>query len=333
MTKPMRIAQEAARPVALAATKRFVLVILPSYSPFDVTSAIAALEAANRHQRRALYTWTVVSVDGAPVRAPNGLSLAVDGALPKVDRSDSVLVCGGEGFEADCTLPLLAWLRSADRKGATLGGIAGGVHALAQAGLLSRRQVSTHWSLRKVMMETHPEVDVLRSIYVCDTRRVTCAGGVSTLDLLLHLIAQDHGSETATAVADRLVCSTPRTSSHDQTISEHCRTGVRHEKLTAALQLMQSELENPWTPGEIAEQVGLSTRQLERLFSKYLSATPKVFYTKLRLENARMLLQQTNMKIIEIGLANGFSSQSHFSRVYRKHFGISPHAERGVAGG
>ena len=111
-------------------------------------------------------------------------------------------------------------------------------------------------------------------------------------------------------------------------MSEFGRTGVRHEKLAAALSLMRSNLEEPLTPGRIADLVGLSVRQLERLFSKYLQTTPKVYYTRLRLDYARSLLLQTNMRIIDVALAAGFNSQTHFAKVYRRYFGKSPHQER-----
>jgi transcriptional regulator GlxA family with amidase domain len=149
--------------------------------------------------------------------------------------------------------------------------------------------------------------------------------------MMLEIISSDYGLGVATWVADRLVCSAPRTSRHDQTISTYCRTGTRHEKLSLAIHIMQTEIENPLAPSELAARIGISSRQLERLFSRYLDASPKRFYTKLRLENARYLLLQTNMKIIEVAVACGYTSQSHFSKVYRKSFGVSPHLERGLA--
>lgn len=244
-----------------------------------------------------------------------------------------MIVFGGASFRADSTPAVVGWLRGQARTGATVGGVGGAAYTLAQAGLLGQRKVAAHWSYKAALREAHPGINVCSSIFNIDGRAMTCAGGVSTLDLMLQLIAEDQGRDVATWVADRLVCSTPRTSQHCQTIAEHCRTGVRHEKLSRALELMQNELEDPWSPAEVAAMVGISTRQLERLFSKYLNATPKVFYTRLRLENARILLQQTNMKIIEVALANGFNTAAHFARVYRSHFGVSPHTERGLGDG
>ncbi|MBE1283326.1 MAG: helix-turn-helix domain-containing protein [Rhodobacteraceae bacterium] len=321
----------AAQPVHPVAQHNYCFLLLPSFSPFELSSAVAALDAANRVDGTLRYAWRTVSESGLPVRATNGLTIGVDGGLDPVRRDETVIVCGGAGLSQDCSQPVLGWLRKAARRGCTLGALSGGTYALAVAGLLSERRVTTHWSLRSATREICPDVELEGSIYTIEDKRITCAGGAAVLDMMLQLVSKQHGVEVATAVSDRLIYTVPRSADSTQTISDHCRTGVRHEKLSAALRIMRAELEDPWTPSQIAEQVGLSTRQLERLFSKYLNATPKVFYTRLRLENARSMLQQTDMKIIEVGLANGFTSQSHFSRVYRKVFGISPNAERGFA--
>jgi transcriptional regulator GlxA family with amidase domain len=150
--------------------------------------------------------------------------------------------------------------------------------------------------------------------------------------MMLEIISQESGLDVATFVADRLICSAPRTSGCDQTMSILCRTGTRNNKLADAIEIMRSALENPLSPSEISACVGLSTRQLERLFSRYLRSTPKSYYTKLRLENARSLLQQTSMKVIDVAFASGFNSPSHFSRLYKKNFGSTPYSERGVQG-
>jgi transcriptional regulator GlxA family with amidase domain len=107
-------------------------------------------------------------------------------------------------------------------------------------------------------------------------------------------------------------------------VSLHCRTGVRNEKFSRAIALMSGNTENPLAHSTLAKEVGISTRQLERLFRKYLNTSPKVYYLDLRLEKARTLLLQTDMSISEISVACGFNSTSHFSKCYRRNFGVSP---------
>lgn len=327
MNRPLSLSQAGARPV----TCRFVFLLLGSFAPMDLTSAITALETANGQGGH--YAWRVLSETGAPLRAGNGLTMMVDGGLQAVCRDDLVMVLGGGGLDPDCGPAVLSWLRGAARQGATLAGIGAGTWALARAGLLEGRRVTTHWSLRAAAQERWPDLQIERTLFTIDGNRITCAGGAATLDMVVQLIAGLDGLGVASKVTEQLVSAAPRGADSEQSIPDHCVTGVRHAKLSAALKLMRSDLEEPLKPSQIAEQVGLSTRQLERLFSKYLQQTPKVYYTRLRLENARAMLQQTDMRIIDVGLANGFTSQSHFSRVYRKRFGISPNAERGFAVG
>lgn len=329
MTHPMALSLSQAQPVEAAAPRRFVFVLMPSFSPFDLASAVEALSAANNFDRIHRFDWRVINETGQPMQAANGLTVAVDGALSEVGRGDLVMVLGGSLTHGSDIL--FGWLRRAFRLGAWLGGIGGGTAILARAGVVSDRQVTTHWSLRSALIEQYPALHLSRSIFTVDRGLATCAGGAAVLDMMLHLITEGHGSEVGLAVADQLVCSAARSSQQDQTIAEHCRTGQRHEKLTEALSLMRREMEDPWSPSEIAAHVGLSTRQLERLFARYLNASPKVFYTRLRLENARALLQQTNMRIIDVAIASGFGSQTHFSKLYRRHYGIPPHQERGLS--
>jgi transcriptional regulator GlxA family with amidase domain len=328
MTKAMQISPAMGQPASPAAPCRYVLLLLPSFSGFDLSGVMQALREANGFDSAPRYELLPVSEDGQPVEDANGLPVAVSGSLFPLSRRDTVLIFGGKGFKSASTLPVLSWLRREARKGAAFGAIGSGAFTLAKAGLLNGKRASAHWAYRAAIAESCPDLEISRSIYTLESGRYTCAGGVSSVDLALALIAQDWGPEVSQFVADRMICSAPRTGQHDQTVSVQWRAGIRHEKLAAAMQCMLGEYEDPLSPAEIAAKVSISTRQLERLFAKYLNASPKSYYTKLRLENARSMLQQTDMRIVEIALANGFSSQGHFSKAYKKHFGESPNQER-----
>jgi transcriptional regulator GlxA family with amidase domain len=104
---------------------------------------------------------------------------------------------------------------------------------------------------------------------------------------------------------------------------------MRNVHLAKAIELMRDHLDDPISPGGIAREVGLSARQLERLFGKYLNTSPKKYYMEMRLERARHLLLQTEMSVIEVAMACGFESAGHFSRVYRTTFGVTPKGQRG----
>jgi transcriptional regulator GlxA family with amidase domain len=164
---------------------------------------------------------------------------------------------------------------------------------------------------------------------VVDGNRMTTAGGTSSIDLILKIIADDHGEELANAVADQMIYSSIRTDQDTQRLSVPTRIGVRHPKLSQVIQMMEQNIEEPISPATLAKNVGMSTRQLERLFRRYLSRSPKRYYMELRLQKARNLLMQTDMSVINVALACGFASPSHFSKCYRAHYSTTPYRERG----
>jgi transcriptional regulator GlxA family with amidase domain len=149
---------------------------------------------------------------------------------------------------------------------------------------------------------------------------------------MLSLIAADHGDKLANAVADQQIYSAIRTDQDTQRLSVPTRIGVRHPKLSQVIQMMEANIEEPISPSILAHEAGMSTRQLERLFRRYLSRSPKRYYMELRLEKARNLLMQTDMTVINVALACGFASPSHFSKCYRAHYQTTPYRERGTHG-
>jgi transcriptional regulator GlxA family with amidase domain len=121
-----------------------------------------------------------------------------------------------------------------------------------------------------------------------------------------------------------------RAAGEEQRLSAPARIGVRHPKLVAVVQRMEGAIEDPVSPADLATEAGMSTRQLERLFRRYLNRSPKRYYMELRLQKARSLLLQTDMSVINVALACGFTSPSHFSKCYRAQFGRTPYRERGA---
>ncbi len=163
-----------------------------------------------------------------------------------------------------------------------------------------------------------------------DGNRITTAGGTASIDLMLKLIADAHGEDLAGTVADQLIYTSIRTDQDTQRLSVPTRIGVRHPKLGRVIQRMEQAIEDPISPATLARDVGMSTRQLERLFRRYLNRSPKRYYMELRLQKARNLLMQTDMSVINVALACGFTSPSHFSKCYRAQYGTTPYRERGT---
>lgn len=310
--------------------KRYVFVLLDNFTLLCFSAALESLRIANRMAERELYSWRIVGEGGDDAYCSAGTGFKLDGDLDDVTRDDVVMVCGGIDVQAATTKRLLGWLRREARKGVPIAGLCTAAYTLAKAGLLSGKKATIHWENQDSFSEEFPEVELTKSVFVVDGSRLTTAGGTSSIDLMLKLIADDHGEELANAVADQLIYSSIRTDQDTQRLSVPTRIGVRHPKLSQVIQIMEQNIEEPISPSILAKDVGMSTRQLERLFRRYLNRSPKRYYMELRLQKARNLLMQTDMSVINVALACGFASPSHFSKCYRSHYDTTPYRERGA---
>lgn len=223
---------------------------------------------------------------------------------------------------------LLQALRNAAEHGCALGALGAGLYPLAYCGLLDGYKAALHWRWHEDFAEHFAKVEICDQLFEWDRDRLTCCGGLAVVDLLLAMLAQEHGAELATAISEELVLERIREGSERQRVPLHNRLGATHPKLSQAVLLMEAHIEEPLTTDEIAQQVCVSRRQLERIFKQYLNQVPSQYYLELRLNRARKLLQQSSKSIIQIGLSCGFSSGPHFSSAYRNFFGVTPRDDR-----
>ncbi len=320
--------QSGALSAAHQSPRRFVFVLIENFTLLSFAAAVECLRIANRMAEKPLYDWTVIG-DGDVVACSAGSRFQLDGPLGELGRDDTVLICGGVDIQQASTKKLLNWLRREARRGLKMGGLCTASYLMARAGLLDGKRATIHWENHDSFAEEFPEVALTKSVFTIDGTRMTTAGGTSSIDLMLSLIAQDHDEKLANAVADQLIYSSIRTDQDTQRLSVPTRIGVRHPKLSQVIQMMEANIEEPISPSILARDAGMSTRQLERLFRRYLSRSPKRYYMELRLQKARNLLMQTDMTVINVALACGFSSPSHFSKCYRAHYDTTPYRERG----
>jgi transcriptional regulator GlxA family with amidase domain len=322
--------KHAAPAIETAKTRRFVFVLLDNFTMLSYASAVECLRIANRMSGDDRYSWTLVGEGGETVTCSAGTTFQLDDDLCELKRDDMMMLCSGINVQASTTKKLLSWLRREARKGLTIGGLCTASYVLAKAGLLDGKRATIHWENADSFAEEFDEVHLTKSVFVIDGNRMSTAGGTSSIDLMLKLIASDQGEELANAVADQLIYSSIRTDQDTQRLSIPTRIGVRHPKLSIVIQMMEANIEEPISPSILAQDVGMSTRQLERLFRRYLNRSPKRYYMELRLQKARNLLMQTDMSVINVALACGFASPSHFSKCYRAHYETTPYRERGT---
>lgn len=302
--------------------------LIDDFSMMAFVSATEPLRIANRIANRELFRWLLISETGEPVTASNGMRLLADQGMAEVTYLPSLAVCSGFLADAGPSPALVRWLHALDAQGSALGGIDTGCFTLASAGLLDGVSVTLHWESLPIFQERFPLVPATESLFEIGRRRFSCAGGAAAADMTLEMIGQRHGAALATAVAEQLIHDRVRDADTRQRLSIVQRLGIHHGALVRAIALMETHLDEPITHAELARRVGLSARQLQRLFADQLNSSPATWYRQLRLEHARHLLRDTDMRVTDIGVATGFRSASVFTRAYQRHYGHAPLAER-----
>ncbi len=294
-------------------------------------AAIETLRVANRVHNKALYTWHVFSIDGNPVSASNGMLQPVESGIDEISEFPMVIVCGAHSPHDYNEPRTFQWLRSLVSRGAVVGAIDTGSYILAQAELLTDHRCTIHWLNIPGFRAAFPKLIVTTRLSEIDRGRRTCAGGSAALDMMLNLIEEQHSTDLAVAVSENFIVDHIRPPNHAQRMNLRERTGISNHHLLECIELMEANIEQPLMPSELADAIGISKRQLERLFQRYLGNTPSGYYTELRLGEGKRLLAQTSLKITDIALACGFPSPGYFSNRYRGQFGYSPREERSTA--
>ncbi|MFC3284720.1 choline metabolism transcriptional regulator GbdR [Litchfieldella rifensis] len=322
----MATTPEASRSTPVPQTLGFLL--LDNFTLISLASAIEPLRMANQLAGRELYRWYTLSLDGAPVRASDGLQVTPDASTAVPLALDMVIVCGGVGPHRSVQREHVSWLQMQARQSRRLGAVCTGSWALAKAGLLDGFETSIHWECLAAMQEAFPRVALTTRLFSIDRDRATASGGTAPLDMMLNLISRDHGRELSAGISEMFIYDRVRGEQDQQRVPLKHVLGTTQPKLLEIVALMEANLEEPIGLDELAHYVDVSRRQLERLFQKYLHCSPSRYYLKLRLTRARQLLKQTPMSIIEVASACGFVSTPHFSKCYREYFGIPPRDER-----
>jgi len=304
------------------------ILMVPQFSMMSFSAALEPMRAANRLTGRRLYDWRLYSADGVAVSASNGIAVLPDEGIGDTAWPDMVLVCAGLEAQDHASGPVLAWLRKLSRHGVALGAISTGAVILARAGLLDGYRCTLHWENYESFIEEFSFAEATHAVYEIDRDRFTCSGGTAALDMMLSIIATDHGADLATGVSEQFIHDRIRLPADNQCNVENRILMRRSPKLADAVRIMSENVETPLPSLDIAKRLDLSLRQLERLFRKHKGCTPQQEYLAIRLRRARQLLLQTELSILEVSIATGFCSQSHFTRCYRTIYAITPTQHR-----
>ncbi|MCB1457590.1 MAG: GlxA family transcriptional regulator [Nitratireductor sp.] len=312
-----------------------VFFLVPNFSMIAFTSAIEPLRLANRMLGRECYTWRLASSDGEPVTASNGVPVMVTSSLDKErhnlsgSRRPSILfLCSGVFVERYENKSLFAYLRETRNSGVTVGGLCTAAYLLAAAGLLNGKRCAIHWENLPGFSEKFPTADVYADLYEKDGNIWTCAGGTAALDMMLSLIGEDHDDDLVNRVCEQALTDRVRNPHDRQRLPLRARLGVQNAKVLSIIEFMEANVAEPLPLVDIARYVGLSRRQIERLFHQHMGRSPARYYLEVRLDRARHLLMQSTIAVVDVAIACGFVSASHFSKCYREMYGKSPLQER-----
>ncbi|UWR05885.1 GlxA family transcriptional regulator [Ruegeria sp. B32] len=296
------------------------VLVLDECNTLSFASAVDPMRAANRLADRPAFDWDYVTATPEPAMLTSALQ--VPGIpLARLDHCDLMIVIAGFNLVRHATPSLLAGLRRIANTGATMAGIDGGPWLLAEAGLLDGHAATTHWEDLETFATRFPEVDVRPDRYTVSGNRLTSGGAIPAVEMMLHIIAARHGAGFAARVSGLFLYEGAPEPGRPQS-----RTGAphRHNALTArANAIMQAALDDPLPLAEIAKALGTSPRTLQQQFRLRLNTTPQDHYLQLRLAEARRLVTDSDMALMDVALATGFTSQSSFARAFRTAHGLS----------
>lgn len=309
----------------------FGFLLVPQFTLTSFAAAVDCLRAANRVAETQLCSWRLLSEDAATVPSSSGVEITVDQFIGSEDKWDVLIVCSGFEPEVAETKRMLNYVRRLSRFGSIVGGIESGAHLLAAADVLNGQDCTIHWELYDGFVQRFPEAQAVTRLFTLNEKNFTCGGHLAVVDLMIALLSRWLDNNELTRLSSLFMHDIRRSTAEEfsQVQSQELST-INSEKVLKAIEIMRDNIETVVDRHEIAEYVGVSLRQLERLFNRHLGLSPASYYKRLRLNKAKQLLHYSSLSITEIAIICGFTSMSHFSKSYREFFGISPKFSRKV---
>jgi transcriptional regulator GlxA family with amidase domain len=307
--------------------QKFGLFLVPGFSLVALSCVIDVLRAANVAVKKSEFSWTLLGDNCTRVTSSSGLELPCE-PINNNDKYDVITVCGGERSHMFHSKNVDNWLHLRARTNIKIGSISDGAYVVAQAGLFDKCRSTIHWKCQNAYREIYPNLDIKMSILEMDGNRFSCAGGTSSLDLMLGFVSLKLGKEVAGQIADNYFHDNIRGDGEVQHTTGALRFALRNKTLSDALSLMEAALENPITIESLTQELGVSLRQLDRLFQTHLKTSPSKHYRDMRLFRASGLLKQTSLSVSEIASGCGFQSASHFSKYFKQRYQQTPRKYR-----
>lgn len=305
--------------------------VFPGFPMACLTSMIEPFRVANEISGCDIFAWKLISEHGEKVISSAKVAFEPDIALSDTDELDQIFVLSGPFSQFDDPRASNGKLRKLARFGLTMGAVSGGIFPLARAGLLEDTEVSVHWCYAAAFQAEFPQIAATESVIALTDKRITASGAAAAFDLALHLIQQELGSEVATEVACWFQHPMMRGQGVEQrkpTQNASSTNDMLPDVMRQATKMFANHIEDPIKVADVAEAVGISTRQMERLFKQTTGMSPLHYYRTLRMKAARQLVLYSNDGLLDIAVAVGYSSSGAMVQNYSEVFGIHPSEDR-----
>ncbi|WP_353171465.1 GlxA family transcriptional regulator [Paracandidimonas soli] len=315
---------------------RFGIVLLHQFTMTAFAGFLDVLRLASDYggnSRQILIQWSVMSVDGAPRRSSAGTLHTELTDLQDIDNFDYIAICGGNSYtNRNPPEKLSNWLRQAYARDIVLLGLCTGTFALAQAGLADAHPVCVHWNVIDEFKQQFPGIRCnVDHLFIDAGRLITCAGSTAAIDLALYLLTRHLGREKAQQALRHMMLHSIRPARLPQAHFYVDLENVKDPRVHKAIHYIEQRIDDLPAVASIAEHVGMSARQLERVFKISLGMTPAALHRAMRLQYGKWQLTNTSNSITDIALSCGFADSAHFSKAFRQHFGQTPRSMREVA--
>lgn len=310
---------------------RVGFLVFPGFPMACLTSAIEPLRAANEIAEADAFEWQVLSENGGPVTASANVVFQPDQALTDAEGLDLLFLLSSPQGAFDCPRAGNGRLRHLVRHGTDIGAVSGGIFPLAASGLLQDRIGSVHWCYKSAFQSKYPDQATSDDVIVVDRGCFTASGAAAVFDLMLHLIEQRLDGTVMTEVACWFQHPLVRTEGVRQNVPAFKTAGLAQDLpniVVKAIKVFSNNLEDPLTIGDVAAQIDVSPRQMERAFRHSLDQSPLQYYRTLRMNAARQMVLYSRETLTGIAQAVGYVSSSTLSKHYRSAFGATPQDER-----
>jgi transcriptional regulator GlxA family with amidase domain len=304
--------------------QRIGFIVLPGFQMMSV-AALSVFELANSEIGEPVYDLHLLSETGASIRSSIGITVATE---PFDETNFDTLLVGGSAVVGSVTPGVITFLRQALERSRRVAATCTGAFVLAEAGLLDGRRATTHWGRARELQARFPRVTVEEDrIFIIDGPVWTSAGMTAGIDLALAMIEQDLGAEVARAVARKLVVYHRRAGGQSQ-FSALLELEPKSDRIQSALAYAKRNLAVPLTVGQLAKAAHLSPRQFSRAFRAETGQSPAKAVENLRVEAARLMMEQTRHPIEVVARQTGFADRDRMRRAFLRAFGQPPQVIR-----